>query len=491
MMPLRERAARVGVTLRERAARVGVTQGLQVALVEALAVTYGVGVVALFVSGRVNVLQAGVLLGGPVVFGLALLRPEWTILIIVALPPSVSYRMPKLVLIAILVAAVFGFLLRGRFNFGPKTGILPLVGIILLAMTMKADSSLGTGVGAETLQSIVYYVLLMLVAFNAVTNGRVRIDTFLNWLLAGLVASAVLQPYVGHSYDAIGINPFTGKFAYLAAMGFGVAYTRLSLNRSAGRRPSRLDAILAFAFLCLTGIAFGRAAWLAALWVFVLVSVWTRRKSIWIVSSLVLVIVLAIPVVRERILPGGTADVTSQAQLDRITTGRSELWERLWARGVEAFPFGQGWGYVESLSPVDVFGFETFVTDQNPFIYAHDDFLYLFVQLGILGFGLIVVFWVNLLLKVRGLSRSDSEFVRYNVRVLVPILIVEFIMQLFANGFATQFVAEKAFMAAGLVFGLHYTVRQAERLDITGSRSLVQVTGTGTVPSPRHGYSSA
>jgi O-antigen ligase len=458
--------------LRERAARVGVEQGFQVALVEALAATYGVGVVALFVSGRVDILQAGVLLGGPVVFALALLRPEWTILIMVALPPSVSYAMPKLVLIAIQVAALFGFLLHGGFNVGLKTGILPLVGIILFAMTMKADSSLGTPVEAETLMSIVYYALLMLVAFNAVANGRIRIDTFLNWLLAGLVASALLQPYAGHSYDSIGINPFIGKFAYLAAMGFGVAYTRWSLNRSEGRRPSRLDAILAFAFLCLTAIAFGRAAWMAALWVFVLVSLWTRRKSIWIVSSLLLVIVLAIPVVRERIFPGGTSDVSSQVQLDRITTGRSELWERLWERGVEAFPFGQGWGYVESLSPADVFGFETFVTDQNPFIYAHDDFLYLFVQLGILGFGLLVVFWMNLLLKVRSLSRSDREFFRYSVRVLVPVLIVEFIMQLFANGLATQFVAEKAFMASGLVFGLHYAVRQAERLDPSGPRSL-------------------
>jgi hypothetical protein len=144
----------------------------------------------------------------------------------------------------------------------------------------------------------------------------------------------------------------------------------------------------------------------------------------------------------------------------------------LWARGVEAWTFGQGWGYVESLTPVDLFGSTIFVTDENEFIYAHDDFLYLFVQLGILGFGLLVVYWMNLLLKVRRLSRNSSEFVRYNVRVLVPVLLVEFVMQLFANGFANQFVAEKAFMASGLVFGLYYAVRQAESSDKTGSRSL-------------------
>jgi hypothetical protein len=183
--------------------------------------------------------------------------------------------------------------------------------------------------------------------------------------------------------------------------------------------------------------------------------------------------------------------MTSQAQLDRITTGRSELWEKLWTRGVEAWPFGQGWGYVESLTPIDLFGFDTFVTDKNEFIYAHDDFLYLFVQLGILGFGLLVVYWMNLLVKVRHLSRSASESVRYSVRVLVPVLIVEFIMQLFANGFAVQFVAEKAFMASGLVFGLHYAVRQVERSDITGPRSLGANQRSREGAQSRHGHRSA
>jgi hypothetical protein len=476
--------------IRERLAILRVSQGMPTNLIEVVAATYGVGVVALFTSGRVDLFLASLLLGGPVVLALALLRPEWTILIMIALPPSVSFPIPTLVLIAIMVTALLGFLFQGDLSLGPKTGIYPVVGIIVLAMTMKADSSRGAPLEAEILESIIYYALLILVAFNAIVNGRIRIDTFLNGLLLGLVASALLQPFVGgiSSFDTNYSNPFYGKFAYLAAMGFGVAYVRFSLTRSEGRRPSRVDAILAFAFLCLTAIAFGQAAWLSALWVFALVSMWTSKKSFWIVSSLVLVIVLAVPVVREQVLPGGTADVTSQAQLDQITTGRSALWEKLWARGVEALPLGQGWGYMESLSPVDLFGFETFVTHENEFIYAHDDFLYLFVQLGILGFGLLVVYWMNLLLKVRRLSRSDSEFVRYSVRVLVPVLIVEFVMQLFANGFATQFVAEKAFMASGLVFGLHYAVRQAERSDITGSRSWVQVRGTGTVPSPRQGH---
>ena len=41
-------------------------------------------------------------------------------------------------------------------------------------------------------------------------------------------------------------------------------------------------------------------------------------------------------------------------------------------------------------------------------------------------------------------------------------IVVMFFVQLFDNGFAIRFVAERFFIAAGLVFGLHY-LRQSER----------------------------
>ena len=101
----------------------------------------------------------------------------------------------------------------------------------------------------------------------------------------------------------------------------------------------------------------------------------------------------------------------------------------------------------------------------------HDDFLFLFMELGIVGFGLLVAFWLSLLRKIRLLSRSPDEQARYDVRVLVPVIIVMFFVQLFDNGFALRFVAERFFIVAGLVFGLQY-LRQSERSDVVGSRSL-------------------
>jgi O-antigen ligase len=451
--------------LRERAARVRVTQGIQATLIEALATTYGVGIVALFVSGRVDVSQAGILLGGPVMLALALLRPEWTILVMVALPPSVTTPFPTRLLIMFMVAALFGFVLKGGLHLWSGTGIYPLVGIIALAFAMRAAVPAdAAAAGDEILKSIIYFTLVMLVTFNAVANGRIRIDSFVNALLLGIAVSAVLQPFFAAdaTFESINLSPFRGKFAYLAAMGFGVAYVRLSLNRSEGRRRSRLDAFLAFSLLCLTFLGFSRAAWIATLWVFALVSRWTRRKTFWLVASLFLVIVFTVPLVAERIASVSETDIGTPATLDQVTSGRSELWADLWDRGVEAFPMGQGWGYIWSLTPKDIFGVEeTFVTGGNPFVYPHNDFLYLFVELGIVGFGLLAIFWLSLFQKVRRLTRSPREPIRYSVRVLVPVLIVMLVVQMFDNGFAIGFVAFRFFAAAGLVFGLYYSMRES------------------------------
>jgi len=461
--------------MRGRLSGLRFSQGIPAGLISAVAATYGVGVVALFASGRAALLQAALLLGVPVVLALGVLRPEWTILLIVALPPSVISPIPPLQLVAVMLVTLFGFLLQGGLRLGPKTGVYPLVGIMALAFAMRADvPSDATAAADSMLKFITYYTLLMMVAFHAVANGRMEIDTFVDALLLGLVGAAILQPFFGGSsagFEAITHTPFRGQFSYLAVMGFGVSYVRLSLSRSTDRRQTALDAFLMLAFLFLTAISFGRATWMAGLSIFALVSMWTGRKSFWIVSSLVLVLVLTVPVVGERVLPGGSADVTNLETLARVTTGRSVLWGELWERGADAVPFGRGWGYMWTLRPSDIFGFEgEFVAGGNPFVYPHNDFLFLFVELGILGLGLLVAFWLRLLRKIRLLSRSRSEPARYSVRVLIPVVIVMFVVQVFDNGFAIRFVADKFFAAAGLIFGLHYAVRESERSAAVHSR---------------------
>ena len=429
-----------------------------------MAALYGVGVVALFTSGRVDLLRACLLLGGPVVFALALLRPEWTILALVATPPQLLSPRPPRLLVAVALLTVFGFLLRGRLHMGIKTGVVPLLAIIVLAVTRKTEMIGDDGVAAAAagtmLQLIVFYALLMLAGFHSAVRGRFRTDSFINAMLVGLVFGAMLEPFfVSQSFESLISHPFRSHFVYLAVMGFGVTYIRVSLRSSAGQSRSALDVFLMIVFLVLTLIGFSRAAWMAGLLVFALVSLWTGRKSFWVVLSLCVMLALTVPVIGARILPSGSVS-TDPDTLALVTTGRSALWGKLWAQGEEGLPFGKGWGYVESLSALDLFGIEgEFSSGGGSFVYPHNDFVYLFVQFGVVGFGLLVVYWLDLLRGVRSLARRRGT--RYSVRLLLPIIIVMFFVQMFDNGFAIVAVATRFFIAAGIVFGLLYATRES------------------------------
>jgi O-antigen ligase len=437
---------------------------LPVAVTTALGMSYGLGVVALFSSGELALTQASLLLGIPVVVGIGILRPEWSILLVVALPPSFVSSIPPLLWVLLMVAPLFGLVLQGGLQLGPKTGIYPLVGIIALALLMQADvSSRAEATASGSLKLITYYAMLMLVAFHAAVNQRIRIDTFLNALLIGVVGATILQPFVSHipGFESIARHPYRGHFAYLAVLAFGVSYVRLALSRAAGRRQSSVDACLAIVFLFLTAISYSRAVWMAGLLIIAMVSAWTGRKLIWIAMSLMLVLILVVPVVGERVVPGGSVDLADADTVARVTTGRSVLWEQLWERGVDALPLGHGWGYVPSLSSEELFGVGgAFGPEENPFVYPHNDFLYLFLELGIFGFGLLAVYWFSLLKKMARLLRHGSESARYGVRVLVPVAIVMFLVQVFDNGLSIRFIAERFFIAAGILFGLHYLDHQ-------------------------------
>jgi O-antigen ligase len=461
--------------VRERTAGVRASLELQTRLIEALAALYGVGVVALFTSGRVDLVRACLLLGGPVVFALVLIRPEWMILALVAVPPQLLSKLSPRQLVAVALLTVFGFFLKGRLHVGIKTGVVPLIAIIVLAVTMKSEmvGEVGVAASADTmLKLIVFYALLMLAGFQSAVRGRFRIDSFINAMLVGLAFGAMLEPFfVSQSFASLISHPFRSHFAYLSVMGFGVTYIRVSLRSSAGQSRSALDVFLMIVFLLLTLIGFSRAAWMAGLLVFALVSLWTGRKSIWVVLSLCVMLALTVPAIGARILPSGTVS-TDPDTLALVTSGRSTLWGKLWAQGAEALPFGKGWGYVESLSPLDLFGIEgEFSSGGSPFVYPHNDFLYLFVQFGVVGFGLLVVYWLDLLRRVRSLTRRRAT--RYSVRMLFPIIIVMFFVQLFDNGFAIVAVATRFFIAAGIVFGLHAATRESASAEIEASSSTV------------------
>jgi O-antigen ligase len=439
-----------------------VRYGAVVALVHLGTGLYTLGVVYLFASDRLLLSQAATMLAGPLVVLVALLRPEWLILILVALPPAVTAGVAPIQMIALMAAPLFGFLVQDGIHLGFRTGCYALFGIISLALVHSTALSAEAAYLADNaLAYIIYYTLTMLVAFHAVHAGRLSIDRFLNALLFGIAAATAFELAQG-AFDF-----WRTSYTYLAAMGFGVTCVRFWLRRTANRHTSTMDAVLMAVFLFLTLISFVRVAWIASLLVIVLVSRWTRRKAFWTVLTLLLVLGLTIPTVREEILPGGSTEFSNPDILSYVTTGRSALWGELWERGSAAAPGGQGWGYMWSLTSEELFDVEgVFTSEDNPFIYVHNDFLYLFVELGIAGVALLLLFWLQLVWNVVRLSRKGDEPARYGVRVLVPIVIVMFFVQLFDNGFALKFVAERFFAAAGLILGL--ASLPSRRLSIDG-----------------------
>jgi hypothetical protein len=431
---------------------------VDVVLILGLAV-YGGVVVALLVTGRLVPARAGALLVGPVAFAIGLLRPEWLVVGLLALPYQFLDSASPKYLTYLLIWALFGFLLQDGVRVGPQTGALPILGIIVLAAVHPAQVPLAAETFAHEIWLLLcYYAALMLLAFQATRTGRVTADQAANALLIGIVAGALVQPFINRlgpiEHGLLG-TPWGGKFEYLSVMAFGVAYARSSLRRANSYPSIRWDRVLTWTFAPLILIGYGRAGWAAAFIIVALVSRWLHWKRVWIGAAIVVGLLLTVPVLRERVLPTEGTGLSGTAAITSISTGRWPLWVFLWDRAVLHLPGGNGFGYEWSLSSTEVFGTAGQFSRNQDFIFPHNDFLFLFVELGILGAGLLIVQWLHIAFTVHAAGRETSpEAVRYGTRILVPVLVVMFCVQLFDNGFTIRAVAEHFYLVAGLVFGL-------------------------------------
>lgn len=159
---------------------------LPLGLVSVLLVMYGVGVVALFSTGRADLRMAITLLVAPALVAASVVRPEWILLFIVLLPPSLMDQVPPMQMVAVLVVSLFGFLLQARLHLGLRTGVYPLVAIIVFAIATRAQVPPDAAAFADgVLKDLVYYSLLMLVAFQATANETLGIERFADALLWG------------------------------------------------------------------------------------------------------------------------------------------------------------------------------------------------------------------------------------------------------------------------------------------------------------------
>jgi hypothetical protein len=213
--------------------------------------------------------------------------------------------------------------------------------------------------------------------------------------------------------------------------------------------------ILACGFVLAMTPGLLRGAWLSALIAVLFVSLWARKRRYWLVIVLALMVMLTVPVARERVVP-------NEQQAAGFTTGRWDLWTQLWGEIEPALPFGNGFGYTFTLTSEDLFGsgVASFTPEgSDAFVYPHNDFLFWMVELGVLGLFGMALFWTQLLRALRLVSRSENASKSY-VQILSGVLIAGLVAQLVGSVFFFTALAALVFIVAGFVFGARAAVTE-------------------------------
>jgi hypothetical protein len=350
--------------------------------------------------------------------------------------------------------------MRGSISVGLSSGFLPLVALVAIALFFQDDQTGDTALFARgVLNGLMFLVLLGLLSCNATRVGDLQGKHVVNAILFGLGLSVIVEHTIlssGATFLGLASAPIGRPTAYLAAMGFSICFARVVIRtESKGYYHRGVHVFLAIGFGIAMIPGLVRGAWLSALVAVLFVALWARKSRYLLLVLLALVVVLAVPVARDRVVPNA-----EQAQGGGFTTGRMELWTRLWNEEIEpALPWGNGFGHTFGLTSQDVFGegstsFGT--SEDSTFVYPHNDFIFLMVELGLLGLSLVVLFWGQLVSAFRSASRGMSANQPY-VQILGGVLITAFVVQFVGSLLLFTALAAPFFVAAGFVFGTRET----------------------------------
>jgi len=419
-------------------------------------IVWGTALVFAHSTGRIETGRGLVLLAFPIVAVGAAIRPAWVVLFLVAAPVGQIQIVSTGVLMLLMLLTLGGQLVtRGSVSVGRRSGFLGFIVLVATAFFFRADISGRDALIARGIWNLLaFYLLLGLVTYNATRIGDLRGKDLVNALLFGLTLSVILEHTVLSDESGIlgsGAAPLGRAAAYLAAVGFAVCFARLiTRTEDGGRYHPAVHLGLAAVFMLAMVPGLLRGAWVSALVAVVVISLWTGKRSYWLLILFALTALLIVPVTRERIAPN-----EQQAAGGGYTTGRFDLWSQLWVNEiVPALPLGNGFGHMFTLSSEDIFGAgdTSFDPSGTGFVYAHNDLIYWMVELGLVGLLGMVLFWSQLLSTSRSLSRSESVN-SVHVQILSGVLITGLVTQLVASTIFFTGLAVPFFAAAGFVFG--------------------------------------
>jgi len=402
----------------------------------------------------------------------AVIRPRWALVALVAFPPGLLALITSEVgianpfMYAVIVASLVAFWFGPR-RVGNVGLVVGYVGLLLLMSLSLIRHQVPSAVGAVgVLASIFYYGAVYSLVLNtapADANEQRRyaealhVAVLVSVLASGVIALFQLGPEFFSTFDKSLFPEETGllysrtHFGYFVALGFAVAFPRWAL--SGGRRV--LWTVLTVLSAGLVVLSLTRGAWLGALLLVVTLALVTRR---WVLLA-------AVPLTGLfALIPGIWARLTSDlaggallaVQSGAAGSHRVLLWAVLFGVALRAPLLGHGFGFVSSLSPAIFFGQDQFVTKANALVYAHNDLLYLMLELGLLGVTLYVAaaasWWTSLLRAVRSARRHlDSSWAPV-VFTCLGVAIVTLIAQAVDNAFFIRAVFERSAVIAATLW---------------------------------------
>lgn len=384
---------------------------------------------------------------------IAVFAPRYSVYLFLVVPPGIFLYFQRefqigltpivLISLAVLICLIIKnrhFIYQGKlaFTLYVLICITYLIGG-LLNNTLKNNQVYGT------VMLLFYYGLIYLLILNSSNKssdiGKNSEILQLLTLCSVLITAAIgifqaIPIFWGSSYpDLPGLLYNRNHFGYFACFGLAITMPRFlayNENRSVW---------FILSAIALTAVLFSmsRGAWFSSILIITTSLIIFKKKVYWILPILFLYLLTYLPVFNERLLSAGSDD---------ISTGRFRLWKNLWEIANKNLIAGKGVGFMWELTPFDISKSGGYSSELNPFIYAHNDFLFFLLEIGIVGPLLLLCVYLALgkfhvrKLTDKTLSLNEKVIVVSALLSLYPMLIAHLVdTAIFGSTIPTRFFA--------------------------------------------------
>lgn len=342
----------------------------------------------------------------------------WIWIILLALPPGVQSLIQSytglgtgFVLFLIFNIICFECLTRKHLfhSYGMNFWILLSISFIYFFSSLvhnAHDPGTRSAIYQFFIFLLTYYASSIFMHFGA--DKRKIFNIIIDAVFTSLLLTSVIsyfQYFFFNMREYLGFVDNANHFGYLMATGFAISVSSSTINKK-----TLLHRFLPLLFLGSTIISMSRGAYLSILLI-ILTYIFLKKKFIVPIASLTILIIAfySNDLIQSRF-----------NQVD-ISSGRYALWEVILPKNIGEVLFGNGAGYMWSLNQFDISQYGGFISDKNTYIYAHNDFLFLLIEIGITGSILWLVFLLNTFLNNRKTFcyNPSSDIIFYLLCVLI------------------------------------------------------------------------